>query len=127
MFGGKCGYTGVQLDDKWTVDHVIPKCAEVWSYPKDKRAALGINYSCNDAENVIPALSVVNHYKANMSLDEFRNYMMQFHSKIQPINRKKMYKPSLKRMDDRAKLAEVFGITANKPFNGVFYFETIGK
>jgi len=58
--GGRCWYCGVQTNPfrDFQVDHVIPVSA----------------FGTNDVENLVPSCRKCNHVKANLSLEEFREW-----------------------------------------------------
>lgn len=124
-YGGRCGYTGKPLDATWQVDHKIPKSHPIWWQADEAKARRGINYSCNDIENLMPALSIVNHYKRALDVEEFRKYLMQFHKRLSKLPKKTRIFRTEKRKEYMRRVAEAFDIEVDKPFSGVFYFETI--
>jgi len=126
-YGGRCGYTGKPLDDTWQVDHKTPKCHPVWFQPEETKQRMGFNYSCNDAENLIPTLAIVNHYKRELDVEGFRRYLSKLHIRLSKLPKKTKVPRTEKRKQYMAKVSEAFGITPDKPFSGIFYFETIGK
>lgn len=137
-FGGRCAYTGRILGDDWQVDHMISKMLYIYhvikDYPQDitpkiwhekveelKKA--GVN--CID--NLLPALRIVNHYKRDLDLEGFRNYMLTFHQRLAKLPKNPYSLTSIKRKKYMLEVADVFGITQEKPFTGKFYFETINN
>lgn len=124
-YNGLCAYTGLPLDDKWQADHVLPKCLNNWlesGYESKGMRALE-NIDC--IENLVPALRIVNHYKRSLDLEGFRNYMLTFHIRYSKLPRKTTVQRTVERIAYMNKISEAFGITKEKPFNGIFYFETI--
>lgn len=123
-YDGKCAYTGLDLGDDWQIDHVIPKCSMVWDQPTETRQKLGVYIdSPNDIINLQPALTIVNHYKRALNLENFRDYMIMFHVRLAKLPRKTIIPATLRRIQYMQKIASVFNITEIKPFDGVFYFE----
>lgn len=116
-FDGRCAYTGLKLDDKWQVDHVIPRDYYRSFKGKDK------DPDCID--NLMPALRIVNHYKRCQNLEQFRAYMQDFHKRLKKLPRNPVVEKSKKRKIYMRQLAALFGITVDKPFDGVFYFERL--
>lgn len=115
-YDGLCAYTGKQLGHDWQVDHMEPHFyAKMWQ--RDP----------NRPENLVPALRIVNHYKRCKDLEEFRKYMQSFHQRLAKLPKMPRVQKSSKRKDYMLKVAEAFGITVDKPFNGVFYFETLNQ
>jgi hypothetical protein len=125
MFDGKCAYTGTPLDDKWQVDHIIPVSSYLWYQPKEHRLKHGINYERNDAENLMPCVGIINHYKRSLDLEEFRKYMSDFHLRIKRLPKNPYTPKSIKTKEYMLTVASLFGITPDKPFCGQFYFEKI--
>lgn len=114
LYNGLCAYTGKPLGDDWQIDHMEPHfyCR---MYSRDP----------NRPENLVPALRIVNHYKRDKDLEDFRRYMLTFHIRLkkQPKNPYATY--PIKRKEYMMKVADAFGITVNNPFAGIFYFETL--
>jgi len=124
-YGGFCAYSGLPLDDKWQVDHVLPKYLNEWlkkGFEKPGYIALE-NVNCID--NLLPALRIVNHYKRSLDLEGFRNYMLTFHIRLAKLPKKTEVENTKKRIAYMNEVAKLFGITIEKPFNGIFYFETL--
>jgi 5-methylcytosine-specific restriction endonuclease McrA len=99
-FNGLCAYTGKPLGGDWQIDHIIPVCHPVWYQPYETRKSwLGISYNKNDAENLLPACRMVNHYKRSLDLEEFRKYMLNFHVRLSKLPKKTMIKKTQKRKE----------------------------
>jgi hypothetical protein len=113
-FGGLCAYTGQPLLDGWQVDHMEPHLY-AFMYQRD----------ANREENLVPALRIVNHYKRQKDLEEFRKYMLTFHQRIAKLPKNPIVGKSKKRKAYMLTLAELFNITPDNPFSGKFYFETL--
>lgn len=123
-YGGLCAYTGKPLGGDWQVDHIIPKCSYVWHQPPETKAIWGVNYDVNDIRNLLPAIKIVNHYKRSLSLEQFRQYMMYFHKRLAKLPKKTRIDKTKNRIRYMKELADLFGITPDNPFTGMFYFET---
>ncbi len=109
-FDGKCGYTGTPLKDDWQVDHIKPLCLE----------------TNNSISNLIPAQRIVNHYKRSLSLELFRVwYLGGLHLRLKKLPRNPTNPKSIKKKEYLTEVASLFNITEDKPFSGVFYFETL--
>lgn len=124
-YGGLCAYTGLPLEDKWQVDHVLPKHLNDWlekGFEKEGYVALE---NVNSIENLVPALRIVNHYKRSLDLEGFRNYMITFHTRLAKLPKKTEVDNTKKRIAYMNEVANLFGITKDNPFNGVFYFESL--
>lgn len=118
-YNGLCAYTGKPLGNDWQIDHMISKSS--FFYLKLKLSDI------NNIDNLMPTLRIVNHYKRAYHLEEFRAYMMTFHIRLAKLPKKTNVLRTQKRKEYMQKVAEAFGITTEKPFNGVFYFEKIMK
>lgn len=116
-YNGKCAYTGKLLPDDWQIDHIIPKSRIIQKYHNIKNH--------NDINNLLPTLKIVNHYKRAFDLIEFRMYMMDFHVRLSKLPKNPKVTKSIKRKAYMFEIAEAFGITIDKPFDGIFYFERL--
>ena len=116
-FNGLCAYSGKPLGEDWQVDHVLPKCFKLQSFHKIK--------SHNDFDNLVPACRIVNHYKRSFDLEGFRIYMRSFHLRLAKLPKNTKVPRTQKRKEYLMKVAQVFDITPEKPFSGIFYFETL--
>ncbi|MCF3107294.1 HNH endonuclease [Niabella sp. CC-SYL272] len=126
-YGGRCAYCGCELGDKWQVDHAISKC--YWFYVNSSDPE-GVNH----IDNLKPACVPCNHYKRSQCVDDingghngFRSYMLSFHKRLARLPKKTGLERTRRRIAYMNVIAEKYGITPEKPFNGVFYFETIKK
>jgi 5-methylcytosine-specific restriction endonuclease McrA len=117
-YDGRCAYTGKPLDDKWQVDHIEP----VFYYTMFR-----LQGDAHHESNLVPALRIINHYKRAKGLGEFRQYMMTFHNRIAKLPHNPKVAKSIKRKAYMLEVASLFGIEPDKPFSGIFYFETIDK
>lgn len=120
---GKCGYCGNDLDSKWQVDHMDSQYYHTWAWP-DKDP--------NRYENLMPACIVCNHYKRSFPITKvssftitWKEYMVSFHTRYAKLPRNPVAPASIKRKAYMQRIADAYGITADKPFNGIFYYETI--
>lgn len=69
-FKGRCAYCGKKIKYKdMQVDHVKPK-------------ARG---GTDDLDNLLPACRSCNHYKRDMNLEVFRNYISTLHERVEKI------------------------------------------
>lgn len=119
-YNGLCAYTGKPLDEKWQVDHVRPKTSWHWKQSStfDK---------VDSIENLMPAIRIVNHYKRDHSADSFRQLLLTLHLRLKKLPKKTRVPRTEGRIKYLNEVAELFGITIDKPFSGVFYFETINQ
>lgn len=115
-YNNKCAYTGMDLDDTWQVDHVRPQYLyNIGVHQGDK----------NDISNLLPTLRIINHYKRDLDLEGFRRYMNNFHIRLSKLPKNTKVERTIKRKEYLYKVAELFDISIDKPFNGIFYFETL--
>lgn len=118
-FGGLCAYSGTPLKDDWQVDHIIPKALRLT--PKYH----GI-IDHNDPINLVPVQRIINHYKRSLSLMEFKAwYLGELHIRLKKLPKKTNNPKAIERKRYLLEVAELFGITEDKPFSGKFYFETL--
>ena len=115
-YNNKCAYTGTELESDWQVDYIIPK-ARFYN--------LSVTGDMNHINNLLPCNRIINHYKRDLDLDGFRRYMTNFHIRLSKLPKKTTVDRTKNRILYMNKVAEYFGITTDKPFNGKFYFETI--
>lgn len=118
MFGGKCAYTGTDLLPDWQVDHIEPVVRNWWT----NTAMLHSNHNI---ENMIPTQRIINHYKHSMGLEQFRDFMKDFHLRIAKLPKNPKVEKSVKRKAYMLEVARLFDLTPNKPFSGKFWFETV--
>lgn len=134
-FGGLCAYTGKPLGDDWQVDHINSKIRH-WYNTVQETPHTGtiqeykeeFNRRLKDGDNIdnlLPALRIVNHYKRSLDLEGFRSRMMDFHKRLSKLPKNPVSRQSIRRKEYMYQVADAFGITPEKPFNGKFYFETI--
>ena len=119
MFDGKCAYTGTELLPDWQVDHV-----------KAVRRNWLVNNSAmfeenHNLENMLPSQRIVNHYKHSMDLEQFRNFMKDFHVRLSKLPKNPKIEKSIKRKAYMLEIARLFDIKTDKAFSGRFYFETL--
>lgn len=128
----KCKKTGAELSleeyEKQTNEIVgIPeRHSEAWNFlfnykyiaPKYKP-----HPDCDHIDNLLPALRIVNHYKRELDLDGFREYLNKLHIRISKLPKKSAVPRTLSRKIYLMNVAAVFGITLENPFDGLFYFE----
>jgi hypothetical protein len=60
-----------------------------------------------------------------MNLDQFRDFMKDFHVRISKLPKNPKVKKSIKRKAYMLEIARLFDITTDKAFSGMFYFETL--
>lgn len=124
-YNGLCAYTGKPLQSDWQVDHITPKCHWIWKQKEETRLGLGYGYTLNDIENLVAAERIVNHYKRSLCLEGFRKYMMDFHKRLAKLPKKTSVSRTEARIRYMNKVADMFGVTPDKPFSGKFYFEEV--
>lgn len=90
-------------------------------YPPREKA----HPDCDKIENLLPALAVVNHYKRALDIEGFRRYMKGFHKRLSRYHLDRGGWAAKKQARYMWAVANAFEITPEKPFAGLFYFETI--
>jgi hypothetical protein len=127
-FDGLCAYTGKPLGEDWQIDHVSSNC----SY-RGKLIREGVSRNerknrmkeNNSEDNLLPTLRIVNFYKSSRGLEGFRKFMMSFHIRLCKLPKKTKIEKTKRRIEFLNKIAVAFDIEIDKPFSGVFYFETL--
>jgi len=116
-YNGLCAYSGTPLEDDWQVDHVKPKYL----------FEIGLEEgNPDDIDNLMPVQKLINHYKRALDLENFRNERLgRMHLQIAELPKNPRTEKSKKRKKYLLKIADYFGITEKKPFNKIFYFETL--
>lgn len=119
-FGGKCAYSGTQLEPDWQIEHVNPVVRD------SSGGFLFIENDCLD--NMVPVQKIINHYKHSISLEEFRTWLLGgLHTRLKKLPKNPRTEKGRKRKEYLLKVAGYFGITEEKQFNGKFYFEKLQK
>lgn len=118
-YGGMCCYTGTPLEPDWQIDHFHPIIRNI--------NAKGCLFPEDDSiNNMVPCQKIINHYKHSLPLETFRTYYLgNLHKRIAKLPRNPRTEKGMRRKAYLLKVAGFFGITADKPFNGKFYFETL--
>jgi hypothetical protein len=118
MYEGKCAYTGTDLLPDWQIDHIEPVRRNWWENSALKE--------CNHTvSNMLPSQKIINHYKHSMNLEQFREFMMEFHIRLKRLPKNPKVQKSIKRKAYMLEIARLFDITPNKPFIGKFWFERL--
>jgi len=118
-FGGKCAYTGTDLLPDWQVDHVSPVMRNWWT----NTAMMENNHNI---DNMVPCQKIVNHYKGSLDLETFRNWFLGgLHERLKKLPKNPKVEKSHKKKAYLLEVARLFDIQPDKPFSGVFYFETL--
>jgi hypothetical protein len=116
-YGGRCAYTGQPLGDDWQIDHATPK------------GLIGLTDfdSPNVDENLLPCCRIINHYKREQTVEQFRQYIAGLQGRIKNYHKRDgTYRKGKERQCKYLqRVADLFGITEDKPFSGKFYFERI--
>lgn len=115
-YGGLCAYTGQPLGGDWQVDHIFCRL---------ETTILRRQRDCID--NMVPCLKIINHYKRGLLFDAWRKRIEVLHIRLSKLPKNPVVEKSKKTKQYLLTVAEAFGITPDKPFNGVFYFEQIKK
>lgn len=116
-FGGRCAYSGTILKDDWEIDHIRSR---------QELEYFGLSYLADNLDNLVPCQKIINHYKRALPLEEFRTwYLGGLHERLKKLPKNPQVPKSIRRKKYLLKVAELFGITEDKPFSGKFYFETL--
>lgn len=116
------------MGDDWQVDHMTSVYKQTYEAHYTSSRPEEINEKIKKVhhiDNLVPTLRIVNHYKRSFDLEGFRRYMTNFHKRLAKLPKKTSVDRTVKRIEYMNKVAIAFGITTDKPFTGVFYFETI--
>lgn len=118
-FGGKCAYSGTELEPDWQIDHIKPVIRDCFSgtmlFKKD---------DCLD--NMVPCQKLINHYKNSNTVDVFKTWLLGgLHKRLAKLPKNPKTEKSKKRKAYLLKVASYFGITETTPFSGKFYFEKL--
>jgi 5-methylcytosine-specific restriction endonuclease McrA len=117
-YQGKCAYTGTDLKEDWQIDHIKPIIRNLYT----SGAMFEKDHTLN---NMVPCQKIVNHYKGSLDLESFRNWFLgELHLRLKKLPRNPKTAKSIKRKQYLLEIANLFGITEDKPFNREFYFET---
>lgn len=125
-YGGRCAYTGKPLTSDWQVDHVKSQFQHAYWYTGEEDYN-DYKKRVHNTDNLVPTLRIVNHYKRSLDLEGFRRYMAGFHLRLAKLPKTTKIERTAKRKAYMQSVADAFGITVDKPFSGVFYFETIPR
>lgn len=107
-FGGRCAYTGTLLKDDWQVDHIVPKRTG----------------GTDELSNLLPAQRIVNHYKRCLDNEKFRTWLLGgLHERLRKLPKNPRTEKGARRKAYLTEVADIFGITPDKPFTGTFYYE----
>lgn len=117
-YGGRCAYSGTPLDDDWQVDHVVPIVRNWWD-------GTCVFPEAHDMDNLVPCQRVINKYKGSLPLETFRGWLLEsLHERLAKLPKNPKSEKGIRRKKFLLAVAGYFGITADKPFSGKFYFET---
>lgn len=121
-YGGRCAYCGCELDSSWQVDHAVSKCYWFYIDTQDPKKV-------NDLSNLMPACRMCNHYKRSHCINDykshtgFRTYMLNFHKRLAKLPKTTVVRKTMDRIEYMNKVANLYNITVDNPFTGIFYFE----
>jgi 5-methylcytosine-specific restriction endonuclease McrA len=117
-YNGRCAYCGKALSfDNFQIDHVIPIKTIKYSL-KEENEVFNI-------DNLVPTFSIINHYKRSLDLNDFRKLLSTLHIRLKKLPKNPRIDKSKKRKEYLLKLAELFDIKEDKPFEGLFFFEKL--
>jgi 5-methylcytosine-specific restriction endonuclease McrA len=127
-YSGLCAYTGKPLGDDWQVDHMTSRIKHRFNVSIGNRDRAHYAERLKEVdciENLVPSLRIINHYKRSWDLEGFRNFMKTFHKRLAKLPKKTMVEHTKRRIAYMNEVADLFGITPEKPFDGKFYFEKL--
>lgn len=117
-FNGLCAYSGTPLELDWQIEHILP-------VERDLQTGKPRHPERNHIDNLVPVQKLINHYKHSIDLETFRTWLLGgLHLRLAKLPKKSNCVKSIKRKDYILKVASYFDISVDKPFSGVFYFET---
>jgi hypothetical protein len=120
-YGGRCAYTGQPLGDDWQIDHKEPR---VYSSHWPERWGAKPDFEGDD--NLVPCCRIINHYKHSANVEGFRDMIATLQGRINSLKKKNgEFGYQWKRGEYLQRVADLFGITEDKPFSGKFYFEKL--
>lgn len=99
-FHGCCAYCGTELLQGWNIDHIKPV----------------VQGGSNELENLNPSCKDCNKYKSVSNLEEYRTQLFRMLNK----NHQYLFKSKTK-----MQVALNMGSVVSKPWNGLFYFESL--
>lgn len=118
-FGGKCAYSGTELEPDWQVEHIKPVVRNWWTNTSMFEEA-------HNLDNMVPVQKLINHYKGSIRLEEFRAWLLGgLHLRLKKVPKNPRTEKGAKKKAYILKIASYFGITEDTPFSGKFYFETL--
>lgn len=116
-FGGLCAYSGTPLQPDWQVDHAVPRRLVKFGVISKEES--------EDISNLYPCQRIINHYKRSKSINGFRELLSTLHLRLRRLPKNPRVQRSIRHKEYLLEVAELFGITPDKPFSGKFYFEKI--
>lgn len=117
-YQGLCAYSGTPLEDDWQIDHVKP-------LTRNWIDGSPLFPDGHHKENLFPVQKIINHYKGSLDLETFRNWFLGgLHKRLDKPKTPRTEK-SKRKKEYLSKVAGYFGITPEKPFDRIFYFERI--
>lgn len=118
MFGGKCAYCGVELGDRWHVDHVKPviRFSDIKKQQDGTYKFVSTKQMCHQEHdndnNLFPACIACNIHKSSCDVEQFRR-LLKGH--VQMLNQSNSY--SIYRHAKR------FGLVQETEAEIVFWFQ----
>jgi len=119
-FGGRCAYSGTELLSDWQIDHKEPIIRGYFAFSK-------LRPEYDKLDNLLPCQRIINHYKGNRDVEQFRKLLMTLHIRLSKLPKSPTSERPTRRKNYLLEVAKLFDITAEKPFNGLFYFEKINN
>ena len=118
-FGGKCAYSGTELEPDWQVEHIKPVVRNWWTNT-------AMFEDAHNLENMVPVQKLINHYKNSIHLEEFRTWLLGgLHARLKKVPKNPRTEKGAKKKAYILKIASYFKISEDTPFSGKFYFEKL--
>ena len=112
---GRCAYCGCEItEENFQIDHVTPK----------RYVLFDTSFDVDNIDNLLPACSVCNHYKRALDIEKFRHeWLGKLHLRIKRIPKNPRTERGKRKKEYMERILNRYGITEDKPFNKIFYFE----
>lgn len=79
-------------------------------------------------DNLVPCQRLINHHKSNYSPAEYKHWKLkELHKVIAKLPKHPFSEREIRRKEYYLFIANHFGITPEKPFDMMFYYERIGN
>lgn len=126
-YGGRCAYSGTPLQDNWQVDHFYPVRYCNSTLPTVQPVVQSKKLTDPNAfHNLMPAQRIVNHYKRALLPEKFKTwYLGGLHVRLAKLPKNPQVPKTVRHKEYLLEVAALFDITPDRPFDQIFYFETL--